>query len=245
MQLLIGLLVPFAGTAAGALCVFFIRTLHHAAEQILLGFAAGVMTAASVWSLLLPALAAAPDWGALSFLPAAAGFSVGFALMQVINAWLPEPSFAAGGKRRSMLLLAVTLHNIPEGMAVGAAAAGALSGSVAPAAAAALAVGVAVQNVPEGAIISLPLAAGGVKKGEAFALGAASGAVEPVGAAVMLLLAGILHPVFPLCLAFAAGAMLFVVAEQLLPEVGGRASWGTGAFAAGFVLMMALDVALG
>lgn len=245
MQVLFGLMIPFAGTAAGALCVFFIRELRRAAERVLMGFAAGVMTAASVWSLLLPALDAAPDWGKLSFLPAACAFSVGFALMQIINACLPEPSFGTGGKRRSMLLLAVTLHNIPEGMAVGAAVAGALSGSVLPAASMALAVGVAVQNVPEGAIISLPLAAGGMKKSRAFALGAVSGAVEPLGAGLMLLLAGLLHPLLPLCLSFAAGAMLFVVAEQLLPEVGGRASWATGAFAAGFVLMMALDVALG
>lgn len=245
MQLLFGLLIPFLGTVVGALCVFFLRGLHRAAEQILMGFAAGVMTAASVWSLLLPALDAAPNWGALSFLPTALGFAVGFALMQIINAWLPEPSFGESGKQRSMLLLAVTLHNIPEGMAVGAAVAGAFSGSVLPAAAVALAVGVAVQNVPEGAIISLPLAAGGMNRGKAFALGAASGAVEPIGAVLMLLLAGVLHPILPLCLSFAAGAMLFVVAEQLLPEAGGRAPWGTSAFAVGFVLMMALDVALG
>ena len=233
-----GLLVPFLGTSLGAACVFFLRTLNETVEKILLGFAAGVMVAASVWSLLLPAIDGAAALGRLAFLPAAGGFAVGFALLLLLDRYLPEPAITGGGGAKTgMMALAITLHNIPEGMAVGAAFAGVLSGNVGGAAAAALAAG---------AIISLPLAGCGMKKRRAFAVGVGSGAVEPVGAAVMLALTGLLQPLLPWCLAFAAGAMLFVVADQLLPEIGGRKSaLGVAAFAAGFLVMMVLDVALG
>ena len=247
MQCLIGLLVPFLGTSLGAACVFFLRSLHTTAEKILLGFAAGVMIAASVWSLLRPAIERAAPMGAWAFGPAAGGVCIGFFLLMWLDRCLPEPQFLPGGDtKRGMMTLAVTLHNIPEGMAVGAAFAGTLSGHVAAASAFALAAGIAIQNIPEGAIISMPLAAGGMKKGRAFAVGVGTGAVEPAGAALMLLLTGWLTPLLPWCLAFAAGAMLYVVAEQLLPDVGDRRSlWGVAAFALGFVLMMSLDVALG
>lgn len=242
-----GLLVPFLGTSLGAACVFFLRTLNETVEKILLGFAAGVMVAASVWSLLLPAIDGAAALGRLAFLPAAGGFAMGFALLLLLDRYLPEPAITGGGGAKTgMMALAITLHNIPEGMAVGAAFAGVLSGNVGGAAAAALAAGIAIQNIPEGAIISLPLAGCGMKKRRAFAVGVGSGAVEPVGAAVMLALTGLLQPLLPWCLAFAAGAMLFVVADQLLPEIGGRKSaLGVAAFAAGFLVMMVLDVALG
>ena len=233
-----GLLVPFLGTSLGAACVFFLRTLNETVEK---------MVAASVWSLLLPAIDGAAALGRLAFLPAAGGFAVGFALLLLLDRYLPEPAITGGGGAKTgMMALAITLHNIPEGMAVGAAFAGVLSGNVGGAAAAALAAGIAIQNIPEGAIISLPLAGCGMKKRRAFAVGVGSGAVEPVGAAVMLALTGLLQPLLPWCLAFAAGAMLFVVADQLLPEIGGRKSaLGVAAFAAGFLVMMVLDVALG
>lgn len=246
MQSIFGLLVPFLGTSLGAACVFFLKTLNHRVEKILLGFAAGVMTAASIWSLLLPAIDDAQWMGTLAFFPAASGFAVGFALLMVLDHYLPEPDFVPGGSKTGMMLLAITLHNIPEGMAVGAAFAGLLSGSVIPAAAFALAAGIAIQNIPEGAIISLPLAGCGMKKNKAFLLGVGSGAVEPIGAAVMLVLTGIMQPLLPYCLAFAAGAMLYVVAEQLLPDIGSKKSTaGVAAFAVGFLIMMILDVTLG
>ena len=189
----------------------------------------------------------AAPMGTWAFVPAAGGVCIGFFLLMWLDRCLPEPQFLPGGGTKSgMMTLAVTLHNIPEGMAVGAAFAGALSGHAALASAFALAAGIAIQNIPEGAIISMPLAAGGMKKGRAFAVGVGTGAVEPAGAALMLLLTGWLTPLLPWCLAFAAGAMLYVVAEQLLPDVGDRRSlWGVAAFALGFVLMMSLDVALG
>jgi ZIP family zinc transporter len=246
MQTIFGLLVPFLGTSLGAACVFFLKALNKNVEKMLLGFAAGVMTAASIWSLLLPAIEDAASLGRFAFFPAAAGFAVGFSALCLLDRYLPEPELIPGGSKTGMMALAITLHNIPEGMAVGAGFAGTLSGSVPVAAAVALAAGIAIQNIPEGAIISLPLAGCGMKKGRAFALGVGSGAVEPVGAAVMLALTGLLEPLLPYCLSFAAGAMLYVVAEQLLPDVGGRRSThGVMAFAVGFLVMMILDVALG
>ena len=241
-----GLLVPLLGTSLGALCVFFLKTLNSVLEKVLLGFAAGVMTAASIWSLLLPAIDGAAELGHFAFVPAAGGFAVGFALLMLLDYYLPEPEFVPGGAKTSMMALAITLHNVPEGMAVGAAMAGAAVGSLPVAAAVALAGGIAVQNIPEGAIISMPLAGCGMKKGKAFALGVGSGVVEPLAAVAMLALTDLLRPLLPWCLAFAAGAMLFVVAEQLLPDVGGRCCRkGVIAFAVGFLLMMSLDVALG
>ena len=234
MLSIFGLLVPLLGTSLGALGVFFLKNLNHTVEKVLLGCAAGVMTAASVWSLLLPAIDASAALGRLAFLPAAGGFALGFALLMVLNRYLPEPQHIPGGTKTSMMALAITLHNIPEGMAVGAALAGALAGGLPAASAVALAGGIAIQNIPEGAVISMPLAGCGMKKGRAFALGVGSGAVEPLAAAAMLVLTGLLQPLLPWCLAFAAGAMLFVVAEQLLPDVGGgRSRWGVAAFAAG------------
>lgn len=247
MQSLFGLLVPFLGTAIGAGCVFFLKTLNRRVEKILLGFAAGVMTAASIWSLLLPAIEGAAAIGRLAFIPAAGGFALGFALLLILDHCLPEPQFIPGGTKTGMMLLAITIHNIPEGMAVGAAFAGLLSGSVIPAAAFALATGIAIQNIPEGAIISLPLSGCGMKKSHSFLTGVASGIVEPLGAALMLVLTGLLEPLLPWCLAFAAGAMIYVVAEQLLPgsKDDERAYYGAASFAIGFLVMMILDVALG
>lgn len=246
MLSIFGLLVPLLGTSLGALGVFFLKTLNTTVEKVLLGFAAGVMTAASIWSLLLPAIGEAAELGRFAFIPAAGGFAIGFALLMLLDRYLPEPQFVPGGSKTSMMALAITLHNIPEGMAVGAAMAGAAAGNIPAAAAIALAAGIAIQNIPEGAIISMPLAGCGMKKSRAFALGVGSGAVEPLAAAVMLALTGLLRPLLPWCLAFAAGAMLFVVAEQLLPDVGGRrCARGVAAFAAGFLIMMILDVALG
>lgn len=247
MDSLFGLLVPFVGTTLGAGCVFFLKTLNKTVEKILFGFAAGVMTAASIWSLLLPAIDGASNMGRFAFIPAAGGFSIGFALLMLLDRCLPEPQFVPGGAKTGMMLLAITIHNIPEGMAVGAAFAGLLSGSVIPAAAFALAAGIAIQNIPEGAIISLPLAGCGMRKGRAFLLGTMSGAVEPLGALVMLFLTGVLQPLLPWCLAFAAGAMLYVVAEQLVPSCHAdtQKPHGVAAFAAGFLIMMTLDVALG
>ena len=246
MELSVALLVPLLGTTLGAAGAFFLKRRDERLEKLLLGFAAGVMVAASVWSLLLPAIDGAADYGRWAFLPAAVGLFAGFFLLMLLDRRLPEPELIPGGSRTGMLTLAVTLHNIPEGMAVGAAFAGVFAGSVPLAAAVALTLGIAIQNIPEGSIISMPLAGSGMGKGRAFLWGAASGAVEPLGAAGMMVLTALLLPLLPYCLAFAAGAMLYVVAEQLLPEVGNRRSTsGMAAFAAGFLVMMILDVVLG
>lgn len=246
MQWIIGLLIIFLGTSAGAAGVFFLRERSVELEKVLLGFAAGVMTAASIWSLLLPAIDGAESWGRLAFVPAAGGFAIGFGVLMWLNRVLPEPEFLPGNGKAGLMTLAITLHNIPEGMAVGAAFAGVATGEVLPAAAMALAVGIGIQNVPEGAIISMPLAGYGMSRSKAFGCGVASGMVEPVAGVLMLLLTFWLKPLLPWCLAFAAGAMMFVVAKQLLPDVG---SWkherGIAAFAVGFLIMMILDVALG
>ena len=255
-MLLTGLLIPFAGTLLGAAAVFLLRGgLPASWQRLLLGFAAGVMTAASVWSLLLPALALAaplPAW-----LPAAAGFGGGVGFLLLLDRLIPHLHLHAAEAegppvrlaRTTKLLLAVTLHNIPEGMAVGVVLAGAMQGAggIPLAGATALALGIAIQNVPEGAIVSLPMRAGGRSRRCAFAWGAASGAVEPLtGLATMLLIDRML-PLLPWLLAFAAGAMLYVVVEELIPEAqqGASSDIATVGFAAGFVLMMVLDVALG
>jgi len=253
-----GLLIPFLGTALGAACVLFMkRTLTKGVERALTGFAAGVMVAASIWSLLIPAMEQASPLGRLAFLPAVIGFGVGMAFLLLLDTVIPHlhryAEQAEGPKsaltRTTMMVLAVTLHNIPEGMAVGVVYAGLLSGSVEISAggALALALGIAIQNFPEGAIISMPLHAEGMGKGKAFLYGALSGAVEPVGTVLTILAAGLVVPALPYLLAFAAGAMMYVVVEELIPEMssGEHSNVGVILFALGFMLMMALDVALG
>ena len=249
-----GILVPFFGTALGAACVFFLRGgLGRRLRQGLTGFAAGVMTAASVWSLLLPAIEGSSALGRWAFVPAAAGFWAGVLFLTLLNSVVPHPDticedysqFKLHSCRNSMLILAVTLHNFPEGMAVGAACAGVLAGGgVTMAEAMILALGIAIQNIPEGAIISLPLRAEGMDRRRAFRTGVLSGAVEPAGAALVLLAAQTLVPALPWFLSFAAGAMIHVVVGELVPETGdGQPHRGTLLFAAGFTVMMALDAA--
>ena len=256
-QIVLGLMIPFIGTTAGAGCVFFLKNaIRPSVQKALLGFASGVMVAASVWSLLIPAMEMSGGMGRLAFVPAAVGFLLGIGFLLALDRLIPhlhldceEPEGPKKNLRKStMLVLAVTLHNIPEGMAVGVALAGILSesGQITLAGALALSLGIAIQNFPEGAIISLPLkeAAG---RGKAFLYGLLSGVVEPMGGALMLLLSGFLGPALPYLLAFAAGAMIYVVVEELIPESaqGDHSNIGTIGFAVGFVCMMILDVALG
>lgn len=258
MQLVIGLLIPFIGTTMGAACAFFLKgQLHVNVQKSLLGFASGVMVAASVWSLLIPAIDMSEGLGSFSFVPAVVGFGLGIFFLLIMDKIIPHlhlNSTQPEGpvtqlKKTTMLVLAVTLHNIPEGMAVGVVFAGLLTGEtgVTVAGAYALALGIAIQNFPEGAIISLPLAAEGRSKKKAFLYGMASGIVEPIGAAITILLASIVTPILPYMLSFAAGAMIYVVVEELLPEAseGEHSNLGTIGFAVGFAVMMVLDVALG
>ena len=259
MSALWGLLIPFIGTSAGAACVFLLKDeLKPNIQKFLLGFASGVMVAASVWSLLIPAMNMSEPMGKLAFIPAAVGVLLGMAFLLILDRTIPHLHLGSetpeGPKKKldraTMLLFAVTLHNIPEGMAVGVVFAGVISGSseMTLAGAIALAIGIAVQNFPEGAVISLPLKSEtGMKSGKAFIYGVLSGIVEPVAAFVTVLLARFITPVLPYMLAFAAGSMLYVVVEELIPEAseGDHSNIGTIAFALGFVLMMVLDVALG
>ena len=255
--MLIGVWLPFLGTALGAACVFLLRDgLSERVNRALLGFASGVMVAASVWSLLIPAMEQCEAMGRWAFAPAAGGFLLGIAFLLLLDRVIPHlhvdsnepegPRCSLG--RSAMMVLAVTLHNIPEGMAVGVMYAGLRMGgaSLSAAGAFALSLGIAIQNFPEGAIISLPLHSGGTGRTRAFLLGALSGLVEPVAALVTILLADVLTPVLPVLLSFAAGAMLYVVVEELIPEsaAGHHSNIGTIGFAIGFALMMALDVAL-
>ena len=252
-----GLLIPFAGTVLGSACVFFMRgSMNEALRKALTGFAAGVMVAASVWSLLIPALEQSEGLGSWSFLPAAAGFWLGILFLLLLDHLVPHLHMdnttegpQSSLKRTTMLVLAVTLHNIPEGMAVGVVFAGWVTGSsgITATAALALALGIAIQNFPEGAIISMPLKAEGMSRGRAFWTGALSGAVEPVGALLTIWAAGLVVPALPYLLSFAAGAMIYVVVEELIPEMsqGEHSNIGTLCFALGFSVMMVLDVALG
>ena len=253
-----GLLIPFLGTAAGAACVFFMRrALSTAVQRALTGFAAGVMVAASIWSLIVPAIEQSGAMGRWAFLPAFLGFWCGIAFLLALDRLIPRlhanAEQAEGPESRlartTMMVLAVTLHNIPEGMAVGVVYAGVRSGSalITAGGALSLALGIAIQNFPEGAIISMPLHAEGKGKGAAFGLGVLSGAVEPVFGALTVLAAGLIGPAMPYLLSFAAGAMLYVVVEELIPEMsaGEHSNLGTVFFAVGFSVMMALDVALG
>lgn len=255
---ILGLLIPFIGTAAGAGCVFFLKKdLKESIQRALTGFAAGVMVAASIWSLIVPAIEQSSDKGQLAFLPAFIGFWLGILFLLLLDHIIPHLHVhinqVEGPKskltRTVMLVLAVTLHNIPEGMAVGVVYAGLMSGSanITAGGALALALGIAIQNFPEGAIISMPLFSEGKSKPKSFALGVLSGAVEPVFGGLTVLIAGLVVPAMPYLLSFAAGAMLYVVVEELIPEMsqGKHSNIGVISFAVGFSLMMALDVALG
>ena len=257
-QTVYGVLIPFLGTSLGAACVFFMRRqFSDAVQRVLIGFAAGVMVAASVWSLLIPAIEQVAWMGKLAFLPAFVGFWIGILFLLGLDHLIPHlharSNQTEGPKSRlqktTMMVLAVTLHNIPEGMAVGVVYAGLLSGTaqITAAGALALSLGIAIQNLPEGAIISMPLRAEGESKGRAFLSGVLSGVVEPIGAVLTILGASLIVPALPYLLSFAAGAMLYVVVEELIPEMsqGKHSNLGTLAFAVGFSIMMALDMALG
>ena len=253
-----GITIPFLGTSAGAACVFFMKkNMSEQLSRILTGFAAGVMVAASVWSLLIPAMEQSGGRGRLAFVPAVTGFWGGILFLLLLDHVIPHlhqhSNRVEGPKSRlqrtTMMVLAVTLHNIPEGMAVGVVYAGYLAGNrnISAMAALALSLGIAIQNFPEGAIISMPLRAEGLKKGKAFWGGVLSGIVEPIGAVITILAAGVAIPALPYLLSFAAGAMLYVVVEELIPEMsqGKHSNIGTVFFAVGFSVMMILDVALG
>ncbi|MCR4823334.1 MAG: ZIP family metal transporter [Treponema sp.] len=256
-----GLLIPFLGTALGSACVFFMKKgMNDSVQRSLLGFAAGVMIAASVWSLLIPAMGMSENLGKLAFLPALIGFALGVAFLFLLDRITPHlhamASSPEGPKssvnkisRTMMLVFAVTLHNIPEGMAVGVVFASFLNGGsqISSADALALSLGIAIQNFPEGAIISMPLRTEGNSKGKSFIYGSLSGAVEPVAAIITILLTSLVLPFLPYLLAFAAGAMVYVVIEELIPEAtrDEKTDICTIGFAIGFALMMVLDVALG
>ena len=255
---LLGVLIPFLGTSAGAACVFFMKKeLSRTVQRALTGFASGVMVAASIWSLIIPAMEQSEPMGSLAFLPAVIGFWGGILFLLLLDHVIPHLHMnaeqAEGPKstlaKTTMMVLAVTLHNIPEGMAVGVVYAGYLSGSaeITAGGALALSLGIAIQNFPEGAIISMPLHAQGRSKRRSFRDGVLSGAVEPMGAALTILLARFLVPAMPYLLSFAAGAMMYVVVEELIPEMseGEHSNIGVLMFAVGFTMMMALDVALG
>ena len=258
MNVFEGILIPFVGTTLGAACVFFMRkTLSKLLQRALAGFAAGIMVAASIWSLLIPAIEQSENMGALSFFPAVVGFWIGVLFLLTLDHLIPhlhvgsEQSEGPKSKlgRTTMMVLAVTLHNIPEGMAVGVMYAGLLAGNtkITAASALALSLGIAIQNFPEGAIISMPLRSEGMSRPKSFLMGVLSGAVEPVAGVLTILAAGIIVPVLPYLLSFAAGAMLYVVVEELIPEMseGSHSNIGTVLFAVGFSVMMILDVALG
>lgn len=258
MNVFKGLLIPFLGTTLGSATVFLMKNkLNKKVEKILLGFAAGVMIAASVWSLLIPSIDMAQEQGILPWLPTAIGFMLGIVFLLVLDSLIPHlhlESTKPEGikiklKKTTMMVFAVTLHNIPEGMAVGVSFAGTLmkNTGITLAGAFALAIGIAIQNFPEGAIISMPLKAEGMSKGKAFLYGTLSGIVEPIGAIITILLTSTVIPILPYVLSFAAGAMIYVVVEELIPEsqVGEHSNIGTIGVAIGFTIMMILDVALG
>ena len=251
-------LIPFLGTTLGAGFVFFLKgKMNRTLQRSLTGFASGVMVAASVWSLIIPAMEQSEHMGKLSFLPAFAGVWGGFLFLLLLDQLIPHLHIGSecpegkscGLGKSAMMVMAVALHNLPEGMAVGVVAAGWISGneSISYAAALALALGIALQNLPEGAIISMPLKSNGMRRSKAFGYGVLSGVIEPIGAVLTILLADLLVPVLPYLLSFSAGAMLYVVVEELIPEMseGEHSNIGTVFFAVGFTLMMVLDVALG
>lgn len=258
MMIFWGLMIPFIGTTLGAACVLFMRNeLKPLIQKALLGFAAGVMVAASVWSLLIPAMDMSEQMGKFAFVPAAVGFVLGIGFLLLLDRAIPHMHVGSDEiegprcalNKSTMLVLAVTIHNIPEGISSGAVFAGLLTGNadVTVAGAFALAIGIAVQNLPEGFIVSLPIRSEGKGRGRAFLYGSMSGIVEPIAGGITVLLAAYITPILPYLLAFAAGAMIYVVVEELVPESaeGEHSNIGTIGFAAGFVLMMILDVALG
>lgn len=258
MQALLGLLIPFIGTTLGSGMVFLLKNnIKQSVEKLLLGFASGVMIAASVWSLLIPAIEMSEQQGKIGWLAPAIGFLLGMLFLLVLDSVIPHmhldkekpEGVKSKLKKSTMLVLAVTLHNIPEGMAVGVTFAGALLGNtgITLTGAFALAIGIAIQNFPEGAIISMPLKSEGISKRKAFTYGALSGIVEPIGAIITICLTNLVVPILPYILAFAAGAMIYVVVEELIPEsqMGEHSNIGTVGVAIGFVIMMILDVALG
>ena len=258
MNVFTGLLIPFLGTTLGSAMVFLMKNkLNKKVEKILLGFASGVMIAASVWSLLIPSIDMANEQGKAAWVPAAVGFILGIVFLLALDSIIPHlhiesdkpEGIKAKLKKTTMMVFAVTLHNIPEGMAVGVSLAGALmeNTGITMAGAFALAVGIAIQNFPEGALISMPLRAEGMSKWKAFIYGTLSGIVEPIGAIITILLTKTIVPILPYLLSFAAGAMIYVVVEELIPEsqAGEHSNIGTIGVAIGFVIMMILDVALG
>ncbi len=258
MNLITGLLIPFTGTTLGSAMVFFMKNKMNAkVEKLLLGFASGVMIAASIWSLIIPSIDMAEEQNKIAWIPAAVGFLLGITFLLVLDSVIPhlhlksdEPEgIKSKLKKTTMMVFAVTLHNIPEGMAVGVTFAGALIGNagITMAGAFALAIGIAIQNFPEGAIISMPLKSEGMSKTKAFIYGTLSGIVEPIGAVITILLTNAVVPILPYLLSFAAGAMIYVVVEELIPESqsGDHSNIGTIGVAIGFTIMMILDVALG
>ena len=258
IKICIGIIIPLVGTSLGAAMVFFLKDkMQPVLQKVLLGFASGVMIAASVWSLIIPAIDMAEENGSIPWVPAAVGFLLGIGFLLLLDSITPhlhlnsdKPEGRKAKLRKStMLIFAVTLHNIPEGMAVGVVFAGVLSGNAAisMSGAFALAIGIAIQNFPEGAIISMPLRGEGMSKKKAFVCGVLSGIVEPVGGFITILIAGVIAPVLPYLLSFAAGAMMYVVIEELIPESqsGKHSNIGTIGAAIGFALMMVLDIALG
>lgn len=258
MELTFGLLIPFFGTTLGAAMVFLMKNkMNIKVEKILLGFASGVMIAAAVWSLLIPSIDMSEGQGKIAWIPAAIGFLLGIVFLLVLDSLIPHLHLESDKpegvksklKKTTMMVFAVTLHNIPEGMAVGVTFAGAIIGNsgITMAGAIALAIGIAIQNFPEGAIISMPLKSEGMSKSKAFLYGTISGIVEPIGAIITILLTNAVVPILPYLLSFAAGAMIYVVVEELIPEsqAGEHSNIGTIGVALGFVVMMILDVALG
>lgn len=257
-NILISLFIPFLGTTLGAATVFLMKNkIHDKVEKLLLGFASGVMIAASVWSLLVPSLDMAGELGKIAWIPATVGFLLGMIFLLILDTIIPHihlkseqpEGIQSKLKKTTMMVFAVVLHNIPEGMAVGVTLAGAMLGEtgITMAGAIALTIGIAIQNFPEGAIISMPLKAEGVSKPKAFLYGALSGIVEPIAAIITILLISVVFPILPYLLSFAAGAMIYVVVEELIPglQEGKHSNIGTIGFALGFVIMMILDVALG
>lgn len=258
MKIFLGLLIPFLGTVLGSATVFLMKNkLSKKVEKLLMGFAAGVMMSASIWSLIMPSMEMAQEQGITQWMPAAIGFSLGIIFLLILDSIIPhmhlqsrkKEGLKSKLKETTMLVFAVTLHNIPEGMAVGVLFAGVILGEtgITVMGALVLALGIAIQNFPEGAIISMPLKEEGVSKTKSFIYGALSGIVEPIAAIITILLTNIVVPILPYLLSFAAGAMIYVVVEELIPEsqAGEHSNIGTIGVAIGFVIMMILDVALG